>query len=238
MVSGNGAAMGIYVNDCPQGSEVNISRNKIIVYSGDGQCYGIDVNATHGINIINNIISIQGVTDTTCYGIRCRDMTGKIVNNTIFADSPFSQLAGIHIRSSPVDTNLEIINNIIGLGLYGSTTALYSDSPGSQNYAYNLFFNCQSDTGGSGALTDGGNNLYETSNIFYSNPAYLFTSAYDGDLSDGDSSDYHLNDPTNSYGVDKGTDTNTAAYGNVSQDFEGDSRPQGSAFDRGADEAR
>lgn len=221
--TGEASAIGIYINDCGSGSDIVLANNQVAVYSEQRYAIGIDLNLVRGLTLKNNIVAAQSMTSYGCYAIQIKDTVGKILNNTCTAfNGASSLLVGIYINDLPVDTDLDIINNIISLGRYTNSYGLQSRSPGTQNFDYNLLFNCQADIyQEDGGVVIGGANQHETTNIF----ALVFSSAFDFDLSDGDSADYHLSDAGDLYAVDLGTNTNKSLYGNVDEDFEGDSRP-------------
>jgi hypothetical protein len=96
-------------------------------------------------------------------------------------------------------TSVRICNNIIGSEFFVGT-GVNNNNATAFSYSRNLVFGFGSATGG--VITDGGGNHYVPSDNF----SEVFSSSRDVDLSDGDSSDYHLSDtsPGSPYAIDLG----------------------------------
>lgn len=181
-------------------------------------------------DIANNVIRAEGgpcVSVTKGCGV-------GIAFNTMIATGN----RGIHFDNPDEggqESGIVIASNIIGgPGSSGTGVAnehvladwLTSSYEGNLLYGFASAFD--------GEVTDGGgNSFYEAVDV----SGDLFAGGLDGDLSDGDDTDYHLVDEGGTtYAVDLGVWNN---WGGPAFDFEGDPRPypEGSdGYDRGADE--
>ena len=172
--------------------------------------------------LTNNIIRTDADTAVIAYE---GDNNGGINMrcNTIIATGNAVYLAGGGNSSA-----LDVRGNILG-AVSATNAAIKSDHQGDCLCRDNLIF-------GFDDLYDGNQTLDASSNDLHGPDiaGEVFASGLDTDLSDGDDTDYPLDDPSQLYAVDQwgGGD------GSVGVDFEGDPRPypEEGDYDRGADE--
>jgi hypothetical protein len=211
----------IYVSSAASGSDVVIERNVISAQS-NYRTDGIRVASSAGVTIRNNIVSVKCTGSGMTMPVIADLSTVIVANNTMSSHSVSGSQYGFYAGSS---TTAVVMNNIFG-SPRNSGYALLRNS--TTTFGWNLAFNFT--TLGSGG-TDLGNNVLNATDLFTS----VFTGARDTDLSDGDQSNYHLTD-SGTYAYNLGTNTNTTAYGLVANDMDGEARPKGGLFDKGADE--
>jgi hypothetical protein len=212
---------GIHIASMASGSGLVVERNRVSA-RGNVRTDGIRLASSVGVVLKNNIVSVENTTGA-CYAIVADSSSVVVSNNTVSAKSASGGQYGFYGGSG---TTATLVNNIFCTPRYYGS-ALYMSST-SISYGWNLMFYYTSI--GSGGTPLGSNPLY-TSDIFTS----VFTGARDTDLSNGDSSNYHLSD-SGTYAYNLGTNTNTAAYGYVANDIDGEARPKATTFDIGADE--
>jgi hypothetical protein len=215
------SARAIYV-DTAEGSNVTIEKN-VITSVTNQRADGIRCASPYGtLTIANNIVSVNSSGGST-YPIVIDNGTAttRIINNTIITNA----VTGIYEKADSGGTTL-IINNIIA-SVGSVSDGIRKVGTGHITATYNLIFNC---TNGATGVTLDATNDFNASDIFTT----VFSSSYDSDLTDGDDSDYRLNDPGSAYAVDKGTNVSDSTYGAVIDDIDGNSRPVGGAYDRGA----
>lgn len=210
------------------GSNVTISANRVSV-QGDGCATGIQVVGAHEVGIWNNVISVIGGDGAEGILTQGEGMaSGNISLNTIISSDVGGNAKGIVFGGYGSVSAVEVTHNIIG-SPDGTGVAVDNQASGTLDYNDNLSFNFFAQTQGSVNVNP--NNDHVAADIF----SDVFSSAYDATFSDGDSADYHLDDTTGGpYAVDQGN-AGSAPY-DINIDFEGDTRPQGTNVDRGADE--
>jgi len=221
-------ACGILIGPLSEGSHAMIEANRVVLKTYDNHTTGSSAAIAaqyqpHGVVLKNNVVRMRNESGDGGWGVDLDAVGAVVANNTIVCDGPI--FGGLRSSDSSA-AGAQVVNNILACD--GSGTAVTGNSA---DYCdYNLFFNFT--TWFSGGITGGGH----SDTLSGVNFTEVFSSSLDGSVDDGDDTDYHLYDPAAIFAVDLGTNTNVAQYGDVAVDFEGDSRPQSAAFDRGADE--
>jgi hypothetical protein len=230
-VSENGEDMtGLSVGLLEPGGEHKVSGNRIMVQGNDAT--GLYLDGAADLLVANNVISVRAITgsgdDAKARGILCDHelMSGRIVHNTIVADSDETDKdCAIEVRSSHISTfYVSIENNILAGSDASASYGFYNgESDSDPDFSNNVCFGVQTDVYGPATISG---NDHDVNDIFFE----VFGDEWDSEFSDGDQADYR---PTGSAADTYVVDQCPYADG-VDTDIRGVSRPQGGAFDRGA----
>ena len=229
-------AIGLMIETLGAGSEVLIAGNVIAVESST-KVYGIHAKAGGAKVIIKNNFIHAYSDGSRATGLYCSDGTGvKMIicaNNSITTASSAAHPAIEIANNNAAGASFVFVNNILADATPSFGPAFEVDMSGIIiGYLNNLAFNYPNHVGGTEPISPDGSNTHMTGQSYTD----LFQTNYDPDLTDGFDADLHLYDPSDTFAVDEGTDASGSTYGNVVKDIDGDLRPQGAAWDRGADE--
>jgi acid phosphatase family membrane protein YuiD len=203
---------------------------------GGASQYGIEIRNT-GFQVSNNIIRRTGTSNTSSYGFDVGVtggflVTGKVWNNIIY-DFNGALNAGIYDSNYGAGSKTYIYNNTI----YNSTRGFWAGTAANSSVMKNnVAQNCTD-----GFVSATNNSSYDATSDYNVTDS---TSGAPGSHSkqntvvqfmDANSRDLRLS-PSDSGAKNAGTNLSADTYLAFSTDIKGTSRPQGSAWDMGADE--
>jgi uncharacterized repeat protein (TIGR02543 family) len=222
------SARAIYFFSGGAGSNVTIEKNRITVCSNQ-RADGIRIAGSSANIIIRNNIISDFSTDNMALAVTIDGGSPyvKIVNNTIHSYAPLSNEYGVYFNTAGGATY--IVNNIFHSQASGGFAM--NVSSGTPFFLFNLTFGFG--THANNFTPDGTNSYYAAAGTF----ANVFTDGtIDSVLTDGDDTNYHINPADASYAYNRGMGTGSSTYGSVTYDIDGQARPIGGVYDRGADE--
>lgn len=213
----------IRLGEQSDGSHVTISANRFAMDCGTPTA--IELGDCPDVDIWNNVIRVSGDGDSEALWFQGSSGSRILHNTVLVADGGEGNGEGVYTSGSA--TSDFIVHCNIFAATDSAGCGVQNNQSGTLQYTSNLCCGFDSETIGN-ITSESGNEFVDGTVI----PDLFLT--YDNDISDGDSSDYHLDDlgAGGPYAVDRGSADSWV----VGVDIDGDARPQGTAIDRGADE--